>query len=81
MRRKQHSNRFKRLRAAMRVFEADPRERAYDVTRMRRRAEPVGFAADENGVPQPVFFRYVTYTLVLKHLCGRWWYQQSKGAA
>jgi hypothetical protein len=81
MRRKQHSNRFKRLRAAMRSLEINPRETAYEVTRLRRRAEPVGFAADENGVPQPVFFRYQTHTSVLSKACGRGLYQSTKRAA
>jgi hypothetical protein len=81
MRRKQHSNRHKRLRAALHTFEIDPRETVYDRIRIRRHAEPVGFAVDENGVPQPVYFRYETSTRVLRKACGREIYQATKRAA
>jgi hypothetical protein len=81
MRQKPHSNRFKRLRHAMNQLEVDPTERAYDRMRVRRRAEPVGFQVDAEGVPQVVYYRYETYTNVLRQSCGRSIYQATKRAA
>lgn len=81
MRRKQHSNRFKRLRHAMHQLEVDPRQREYDRMRVRRRAEPIGFTTNAEGVPEVVYFRYETYTRVLRQSCNRALYQATKAAS
>jgi hypothetical protein len=85
MRRKPHSNRHKRLRAAIRDVRVDPREAVYAKTRIRRRAEPIGFELkkQEDGslVPEVKWFRYETHTRVLSGGCGRHFYQSTKRAA